>query len=554
MNTTDQHHCPKCGALVPQDAPQGLCPKCVLAGAASPADAPIPPTSTAEIPSLERVAAAFPQLEVLELIGRGGMGFVFKARQPHLDRFVALKLLPERLARDPQFTERFNREGRVLAKLHHPNIVSIFDFGRTEEFYFLIMEYVDGVNLRQAMQAGRFSPAEALSIVPKICEALQYAHEQGVLHRDIKPENILLDAKGRVKIADFGIAKLVGEEAAQATLTNTGAALGTPHYMAPEQLEKPSQVDQRADIYSLGVVFYEMLTGELPIGRFAPPSSKTPVSHALDEIVFRALERDREKRYQSAGQVKTEVEHAASSPANQAGAAAAESGVQEGIRDVPGGTFIFAASISKKAIWSALLTAFSMVVIGGSILLAIFAGALFGPWELLILGVPALLSGIAGTVLGWVALSEIRASRGRLGGAPFAVFAALSWPLLVLGGIGLGVPWSISIPSGGTGWLQYVGHALFLIVPASVITFMVWSILAALAWANGQPVGERSRVLKWVFAAVVVAGLGLLLASHAPLSRDTGDSSPGSPQPRLSSRRSGRTRSGACPRTASRES
>jgi len=247
-------------------------------------------------------------LEILELIGRGSMGFVYKARQTRLDRLVALKLLPEARARDPHFTERFNREGRVLAKLNHQNIVSIFDFGKAEDFYFLVMEYVDGVNMRQAMQAGRFSPSEALSIVPKICEALQYAHDQGVLHRDIKPENILLDSKGRVKIADFGIAKLVGEDPASVTLTGTGSALGTPHYMAPEQLEKPAQVDHRADIYSLGVVFYEMLTGELPIGRFAPPSRKTPLDERVDQIVLRALEKERELRQQSANEVKTEVE------------------------------------------------------------------------------------------------------------------------------------------------------------------------------------------------------------------------------------------------------
>src|SRR5213075_2890667 len=127
-----------------------------------------------------------------------------------LDRFVALKLLPDKLAKDAHFAERFNREGRVLARLNHPNIVSIFDFGQAGGFYYLMMEYVDGVNLRQAMQAGRFSPSEALAIVPKICEALQFAHEEGILHRDIKPENILLDSKGRLKIADFGIAKLLG--------------------------------------------------------------------------------------------------------------------------------------------------------------------------------------------------------------------------------------------------------------------------------------------------------------------------------------------------------
>jgi tRNA A-37 threonylcarbamoyl transferase component Bud32 len=306
------HGCPKCGTAIPADAPRGLCPRCLLSGAStaqgtSPLPCAAAPASS-DVPSLERVQAAFPQLEVIELIGRGGMGSVFKARQPHLDRLVALKLLSDKLARDARFAERFNREGRVLAKLNHPNIVSVFDFGRTADFYFLTMEYVDGVNLRQAMQAGRFAPPEALAVVPKICEALQYAHEQGVLHRDIKPENILLDAKGRVKIADFGIAKLVEDDPRSVTLTATGAALGTPHYMAPEQLEKPGEVDHRADIYSLGVVFYEMLTGELPIGRFEPPSAKTPVATSVDAVVFRALEKDREKRFQSAGEVKTQIQ------------------------------------------------------------------------------------------------------------------------------------------------------------------------------------------------------------------------------------------------------
>ena len=324
-NTVKLPTCPKCGAPIPLAAPQGLCPKCVLLGAAMATEHGVPATATSEIPSIERIATAFPQLEILELIGRGGMGFVFRARQPHLDRFVALKLLPDKLAKDAQFAERFNREGRVLAKLNHPNIVSVFDFGQTGGFYYLLMEYVDGVNLRQAMRAGRFSPGEALSIVPKVCEALQYAHEQGILHRDIKPENILLDAKGRVKIADFGIAKLVGEDQPNVTLTNTGAALGTLHYMAPEQLEKPSTVDHRADIYSLGVVFYEMLTGELPIGRFAPPSSKTPVNASVDDVVFRTLEKDRERRFQSAGEMKTQVEHLTETGAAPAGTASGRS-------------------------------------------------------------------------------------------------------------------------------------------------------------------------------------------------------------------------------------
>jgi len=303
--------CPKCEGTIPADAPQGLCPRCVLAGAASPTDPGIRSRTGLAAPPLEAVAAAFPQFEILGLVGLGGMGVVYKVRQPKLDRIVALKLLPTSLSADPAFAERFHREARFLARLSHPQIVSVYDFGESGGFCYLLMEFVDGVNLRQAMRAGRFTPDQALAVVPDICAALQYAHDQGVLHRDIKPENILLDAQGRVKIADFGIAKLVGEPGdprTDLTLTQSGARLGTPHYMAPEQIEKPSDVDHRADIYSLGVVFYELLTGELPLGRFAAPSAKTPLDTRVDEIVMRALAKERELRQQSAGEVKTEVE------------------------------------------------------------------------------------------------------------------------------------------------------------------------------------------------------------------------------------------------------
>ena len=318
MNTEPApNRCPQCGGTVPADAPQGLCPRCVLARAATPTETGAKPGSRLTPPPLAAVAAAFPQFEILELIGIGGMGVVYKARQPKLDRVVALKLLPQSHGADPAFAERFHREARFLARLTHPHIVSVFDFGESGGFCYLLMEFVDGVNLRQAMQAGRFSPAQALAIVPDICAALQYAHNQGVLHRDIKPENILLDAQGRVKIADFGIAKLVGDPGdpqTGLTLTQSGARLGTPHYMAPEQIEQPSDVDHRADIYSLGVVFYELLTGELPLGRFAAPSAKTPLDARVDEIVMRALAKERELRQQSAGELRTQVETVTANP------------------------------------------------------------------------------------------------------------------------------------------------------------------------------------------------------------------------------------------------
>src|SRR5207244_8756597 len=209
-------------------------------------------------PEPAELAKHFPQLEILELLGQGGMGAVYKARQPRLNRLVALKILPAEVAADPAFAERFAREAQALAQLTHPNIVAVHDFGEAGGLYYFLMEFVDGVNLRQMLATGRLEPREALALVPRVCEALQYAHDEGVVHRDIKPENLLVDKKGRVKIADFGLAKLLGRAPTDYRLTGPQTVMGTPHYMAPEQLEKPLEVDHRADIYSLGAVFYEM--------------------------------------------------------------------------------------------------------------------------------------------------------------------------------------------------------------------------------------------------------------------------------------------------------
>jgi tetratricopeptide (TPR) repeat protein/predicted Ser/Thr protein kinase len=278
-------------------------------------------------PTVEAMGKLFPQLEVLEFIGKGGMGAVYKARQPGLDRVVALKILPPRPGDDPGFTERFTREARALARLSHPNIVAVYDFGQTSgasdpaqpaaRLHYFLMEYVDGPNLRQLERASRLSPRDAMRIIPQICEALQYAHDEGIVHRDIKPENVLLDKKGRVKIADFGLAKILGREPQNFRLTSAGQIMGTPHYMAPEQVEDPQAVDHRADIYSLGVVFYEMITGELPLGKFAPPSCKVQMDVRIDEVVLHALEKEPRRRYQHASQVKTDVESIATTPASQ---------------------------------------------------------------------------------------------------------------------------------------------------------------------------------------------------------------------------------------------
>jgi tRNA A-37 threonylcarbamoyl transferase component Bud32 len=311
------HSCPVCGTELPADTPEGLCPQCLMQCALSHSDHALPEEdesatsvhpSRPTAPTPAELAPHFPDLEILELLGQGGMGAVYKARQRKLDRLVAIKVLPPEWGSDPAFAERFAREARTLARLNHPQVVSVHDFGEAGGHYFLVMEFVDGVNLRQLLAAGRLQPRQALSIVAQICDALQYAHEQGVVHRDIKPENILLDKRGRVKIADFGLAKLLRRSRNEYTLTGSRQVMGTLDYMAPEQRSTPQTVDHRADIYSLGVVFYEMLTGELPLGRFAPPSERASVDGRLDDVIFRALEREPERRYQRISAVKDDVE------------------------------------------------------------------------------------------------------------------------------------------------------------------------------------------------------------------------------------------------------
>jgi serine/threonine protein kinase len=291
---------------------------------------------------------------------------VYKVMQPGLGRVAALKVMMPELAKDPAFVERFTREGRALARLQHPNIVSVFDIGETGGYCWLLMEYVDGVNLRQVMQSGSLSPKDALQIIPGVCAALEYAHGQGVLHRDIKPENILLDGAGRVKIADFGVAKLSEVEGRRVTLTVSGSSLGTPAYMAPEQIERPQDVDHRADIYSLGVVFYEMLTGELPLGRFPAPSETKGVDPRFDNVVFRTLEKQRERRYQTAGEMKTQVEQVRGAevpPPMPSGPVPPRRAAAAG--EVSGGGRVKEERVSQKAVWGMVCTVTGVLVLLG---------------------------------------------------------------------------------------------------------------------------------------------------------------------------------------------
>jgi len=296
--------CPKCRAdvLLPQvktvkltDVPQ-----------LSPPGGEQRPTTLREDEVLAAGVLIGPYL-IEAYVGRGGMGTVYRAKHTMLGRVVALKVLPEKFARDPEFVQRFRREAQALANLAHPNIVAVHDLGVQGDIYYFAMEFVGGVNLRDVLAHKKLSPEEALKIVPQLCEALEYAHAQGVIHRDIKPENILVDKGGRAKIADFGLAKIVRGETTAVPLTRTNVVMGTVEYMAPEQRENLKQVDHRADIFSLGVVLYEMLTGQLPVGKFEPPSKRVQVDVRIDDVVLKALERDPDQRYQRASHMGTAV-------------------------------------------------------------------------------------------------------------------------------------------------------------------------------------------------------------------------------------------------------
>ncbi|RKH01550.1 serine/threonine protein kinase [Corallococcus sp. CA047B] len=262
-----------------------------------------------------------PGLELLEVLGRGGMGEVWLARQQSLGRTVAVKVLPPRLAKDAEFVSRFDKEATALAALSHPHIVQIIDRGVAGEHYYFVMEYVEGQSLRHALSgADPISPQQALKVLLQVTRAVEAAHEKNIIHRDLKPENILLDGRLNAKVADFGLAG-IRQPDSQKQLTATSVAMGTLNYMAPEQRRDAKNVDGRADLFSLGVMMYEALTGELPVGRFKLPSQRVRgLDPRLDPVVERLLETDREARYATATEVCEALESlvSASSPPHQA--------------------------------------------------------------------------------------------------------------------------------------------------------------------------------------------------------------------------------------------
>ena len=279
-----------------------------------------------EPPTVARMQAMLPQYQFVARIGRGGMGAVYTAIQLSLDRQVAVKILAPGVRDDggAKLAERFKLEARTLARMSHPCIVHVHDSGQTPDGQlFFVMEYIDGTDVQRLLQEnGPLAPEQALAITAHVCDALEYAHGLGVIHRDIKPANVLISRDGSVKIADFGLAKALGDQSDE--LTRANMVMGTPHYMAPEAMRAGGEVDGRADLYAVGVMLYTMLTGQVPTGRFEPPSLKTGCDRRFDGIVDKAMQSDRERRFQSATELRHALDTILTAPVPKAEAIPAE--------------------------------------------------------------------------------------------------------------------------------------------------------------------------------------------------------------------------------------
>ncbi|MFN5901310.1 MAG: serine/threonine-protein kinase, partial [Planctomyces sp.] len=314
--------CPSCGLefqrVVPGEQERGVqavrvCPRCGAGGALFTADTLV---TTRKLPQRDadsgdvRIAG----YELIDVLGRGGMGVVYEGRQISLGRRVAIKFLMPTLADSPEFVERFQREAAVLARLSHPNIVTIYERGATGAGVYFIMEYVEGpgggapVDLRSVLRSRRLSEDDVLRLGVQIVRALGFAHQMGIVHRDVKPGNVMLDRHGHAKVGDFGIA-LLESELTGAELTSPSQPLGTIDYMAPEQRQNPSLVDARADVYSVGVMLYEMLIGVLPRGAWLRPSEVlSAVNPRWDELFEEMLQPDVQNRAGDLQQVAQQLE------------------------------------------------------------------------------------------------------------------------------------------------------------------------------------------------------------------------------------------------------
>ncbi len=268
------------------------------------------------------VAHQIPGYKILGKLGAGAMAIVYKAKQLSLDRTVAIKILPKRFSENPEYVERFYKEGQAAGRLNHPNIVQAIDVGEAGGYHYFVMEYVEGKTISDDIVAGHiFSEAEALDIIIQVAQALQHAHANHLIHRDVKPKNIMISSSGTVKLADMGLARATTDiEAAQ---SEEGKAYGTPYYIAPEQIRGKIDIDGRADIYGLGATLYHMVTGRVPFmaedsadvmrkhlkERLVPPDHiNTSLSAGISEVIEIMMAKRRKDRYRNIGELLMDLE------------------------------------------------------------------------------------------------------------------------------------------------------------------------------------------------------------------------------------------------------
>ncbi|MBL9142236.1 MAG: protein kinase [Verrucomicrobiaceae bacterium] len=290
--------CATCGSHL--RSVDGVCPTCMAKSI----------TSFLKKSNTSDDAIDVPGYTLHEIIGRGGMGIVFRATRDEDSTVVAVKLLPAHLADDDEIADRFAREAQALAAFDHPHVLRVLDSGITlEGRLFIVTEFAAGGDLAQRLQGGQLPVDEALRTYREVLRAIDEAHRQGIVHRDIKPANILLDEHGSVRVADFSLAKLLRDNAGpQLTLTQSADVFGTPYYIAPEVRRGAGSVDERADIFSLGVLLHEMLTGRVPIGHYEPASRVAKVPTRVDAFIARCLSEAPEKRVQSLAELRAALE------------------------------------------------------------------------------------------------------------------------------------------------------------------------------------------------------------------------------------------------------
>jgi serine/threonine protein kinase len=309
--------CPKCQSDNP-----GTATFCADCGTQLPTIKDIEVTETIEVPKEELTTGSTfaGRYQIIEELGKGGMGRVYKVLDKEINETVALKLLKSEISVDKKTIERFRNELKIARKISHKNVCRMYHLGKHDEASFIAMEYVHGEDLRRLIRkVGQLGAGKAISIAKQVCEGLEEAHRLGVIHRDLKPSNIMVDEEGNARIMDFGIARSIDAKG----ITGAGVMIGTPEYMSPEQVEG-KEVDQRSDIYSLGIILYEMVTGSVPFEGDTPftigvkHKSEIPkdpkelnkqIPEDLNSVIMRCLEKDKEKRYQSAGEVRSELEN-----------------------------------------------------------------------------------------------------------------------------------------------------------------------------------------------------------------------------------------------------